>query len=718
MATQLNDWLSIDKISGTGNAEITLTASSYEELVERTTSLKIQGISTNAILTVRQEALVPNITITPSVITTDCLGSSVNIAITTNISLKLVNYPDWVAISKTYIPKGGTTNITITIDKNMGDLRDAVIDIITFVKGDKIREINITQEAINYDDMGYAELIYETDTDGETIRLFGNVYTGTVAPDYVGLFKPSTGGIVKWEGITDIIIDGVRQEWATEDAFFMENKGEHTVRVLFRNNTIEVNAAAGGSGMVGSGFNVIRQYPFENNPNLKRARIPSSLLCNSSLTKLFANCERLESISIGNNSCMVEGFAYNSSKLHTVIYGKDITSIPSNAFYGCTSLSLQIAPNITSIGSYAFKGCTVSGDVLDLRDVEVSKNAFNGSNYLYNETIVGNYSNYEAFQGCGGTLRLDEVASTDPKALKGSHFTKIIFTALPWVDGWDRNAPYLKEVDFLVFGTNNDVDLLPNFTNTNIEKIIVHSIVPYKKKDSTFSAIAQNGGVLCYPQGADYSSWLLDLTNWTTQTFEFNTVTNNNYFWLEYNNNATVFPNNIKWSFDQVNWYEGIVNVAPNIRLYCKSETSDGTFNNGYYKVGGDLSSLGNLTERSYEDFFKNSSIVDASELILPWTTLTDGCFRYMFGNCSQLTKAPILPATTLAPSCYFQMFYSCEKLNYIKMLATDVSAENCLKGWVYKVSSNGTFIKHPDANIPSGVNGIPSGWTVETATE
>ena len=63
---QLNDWLSIDKISGTGNAEITLTASSYEELVDRTTSLKIQGISANAILNVRQNALVPTITLSTS----------------------------------------------------------------------------------------------------------------------------------------------------------------------------------------------------------------------------------------------------------------------------------------------------------------------------------------------------------------------------------------------------------------------------------------------------------------------------------------------------------------------------------------------------------------------------------------------------------------------------------------------------------------------------
>ena len=59
MATQLNDWLSIDKISGTGNAQITLTASSYSELVDRVASLKIQAQSTNAILNVRQKAFSP-----------------------------------------------------------------------------------------------------------------------------------------------------------------------------------------------------------------------------------------------------------------------------------------------------------------------------------------------------------------------------------------------------------------------------------------------------------------------------------------------------------------------------------------------------------------------------------------------------------------------------------------------------------------------------------
>jgi hypothetical protein len=47
-------------------------------------------------------------------------------------------------------------------------------------------------------------------------------------------------------------------------------------------------------------------------------------------------------------------------------------------------------------------------------------------------------------------------------------------------------------------------------------------------------------------------------------------------------------------------------------------------------------------------------------------------------------------------------------------MLSTDISASSCLTNWVNGVSSSGTFVKHPDmTSLPSGVSGIPTGWTV-----
>ena len=120
------------------------------------------------------------------------------------------------------------------------------------------------------------------------------------------------------------------------------------------------------------------------------------------------------------------------------------------------------------------------------------------------------------------------------------------------------------------------------------------------------------------------------------------------------------------------------------------------------------------LTEHCYYFMFNGcTSLTTAPEL--PATTLASWCYVSMFNGCTSLTTAPVLPATTLAEYCYYRMFYDCSSLNYIKMLATDVSASACLDWWVTNVASSGTFIKDASATLPTGISGIPDGWTVET---
>ena len=123
------------------------------------------------------------------------------------------------------------------------------------------------------------------------------------------------------------------------------------------------------------------------------------------------------------------------------------------------------------------------------------------------------------------------------------------------------------------------------------------------------------------------------------------------------------------------------------------------------------------LKDRCYLGMFQGCSSLTTAPKELPATTLITMCYHRMFYNCTSLTTAPALPATTLTNYCYQEMFYGCKKLNYIKCLATDISANYCTEDWVGGVASTGTFVKNPNmSGWTTGINGIPTGWTVQDA--
>ena len=108
--------------------------------------------------------------------------------------------------------------------------------------------------------------------------------------------------------------------------------------------------------------------------------------------------------------------------------------------------------------------------------------------------------------------------------------------------------------------------------------------------------------------------------------------------------------------------------------------------------------------------FYDCTSLTKAP--VLPATTLAKDCYYYMFYDCTSLTKAPELPATTLAERCYYNMFYGCSKLKEVRVSAT-TTADRALTNWLGDVPATGDFYCDPNATIfPSGISGIPSGWT------
>lgn len=185
---------------------------------------------------------------------------------------------------------------------------------------------------------------------------------------------------------------------------------------------------------------------------------------------------------------------------------------------------------------------------------------------------------------------------------------------------------------------------------------------------------------------------------------------------------------------------------------------------------GEDYSGKTEVTNHCFKYMFYNqATIQDASALLMPATTLGSNCYQHMFagctslvnapkilpapilpsycycdmfGGCASLANAPALPATTLGTDCYRNMFkgcinlttapelpaaiqmgqrccqymfYGCTQLCYIKALSAS-NPYDYYTNWVSGVASTGTFVKSNGASWANGANGIPSGWTVETA--
>ena len=98
-------------------------------------------------------------------------------------------------------------------------------------------------------------------------------------------------------------------------------------------------------------------------------------------------------------------------------------------------------------------------------------------------------------------------------------------------------------------------------------------------------------------------------------------------------------------------------------------------------------------------------------------TVLASYCCTGMFRNCSFLTVAPTLMATNLVTRCYRYMFENCTSLNYIKALFITISDSEATDDWVSGVAANGTFVKNSATTwATTGIDGIPTGWTVQTA--
>ena len=434
------------------------------------------------------------------------------------------------------------------------------------------------------------------------------------------------------------------------------------------------------------------QYMFQGCTSLVNApELASTTLTNNCYEGMFANCTGLTNgpSSIGNSATTMAASAcsYMFSGCTSLVNAPElpVTTLANrcyaNMFFGCTSLTTAPELPATTLAPYCyswmFYGCSSLVNAPELP-----------------ATQLKDYCYQYMFNSCTGlTQQTVPILSGATTFAKGCY--SHIFAGIS--RGSNKVLPDTSHIDFSASTVVASGVCIGLFAGTRVTNSDLLSILPSRTEGGIRVTILPVTALT----DSCYSSMFSDCTSLTT---------------------APILPATKLASSCYENMFSlcsSLVNApklpATTLANFCYSRM----FSSCRSLVNAPKLPATQLKQYCYQNMFSDcSSLVNAPEL--PATTLADRCYSYMFYGCTSLVTAPELPATTLANSCYQYMFNGCSKLNYIKCLATDKSAFNCTYNWVNGVASTGTFYKNSNISTSTwgrGASGIPSGWSVYSAT-
>ena len=166
----------------------------------------------------------------------------------------------------------------------------------------------------------------------------------------------------------------------------------------------------------------------------------------------FRGCDKLEKYIVDSNNAnysSIGGVLYTknvdeilscpAAKIGEFIIPSSVTSIRSEAFYGCSGLtSISIPDNVTSIESYVFYQCTGLASITIPENVTSIKNyAFGYCYSLTSVTIPENVTSIESyvFYQCTGLTSVIFESSNAPEL--GTNSFKTSTEISVWTPGWD-----------------------------------------------------------------------------------------------------------------------------------------------------------------------------------------------------------------------------------------------------------------------------------------
>lgn len=338
----MSEWLTLSQTAGTGNATITITASTYDELQNRVRTLTASTITKKKTVTVRQYSRDgETISVSPIILNYGYLGNDIYTVTVTSDYDWTIECSPW--LSTNILSGSGNGTFTVKADPNAGGDRTGFVRVST-------RDITVTitanQDANVQLDL-YAMFVYS----GASASLF---YTK--------------------ENVYKIRVDGGEWFSPASTSYNFGTEGEHFVDVTFRGdytNSIPPMLCSGRTNLVRvfipNGYYEIHERAFEDCDNIyelsfgdtiykiddyafSRINRPYSALTN----------DQLENIVFGNGLEEIREYAFaGRPSLKTLSFNNQLKTIGHRVFYYCHSIeSINVPSSVELIGGGAFENCT------------------------------------------------------------------------------------------------------------------------------------------------------------------------------------------------------------------------------------------------------------------------------------------------------------------------------------------------------------------------